>query len=170
MNSNDILRRLRFALDLSDTHMLDLFTKGGATVTRARFLAFLANEEDEGFEVCDPMLLAQLLDGLILERRGPRDPNAPPAPPNPPHLSNNDVLRKIRIALSLQQTEMLSVLERGGARVSPSELSALFRKKTHKHYRVCGDQFLRKFLHGLTVTLRPEDASPAEPIKSRVTE
>lgn len=162
MHANDILRRLRFALDLSDTHMLDLFGKGGAEVSRAQFLAYLAPEEDPAFVEMPSTHLGQLLDGLIMERRGPRDPSKPP-PPEPKHLSNNDILRKLRIALSLQQAEMLSVLERGGARVSPSELSALFRKKGHKHYRACGDQFLRKFLVGLTASLRPEAVAPFKP-------
>ncbi|MFK7929901.1 MAG: DUF1456 family protein [Myxococcota bacterium] len=162
MNTNDILRRLRYAIDLSDTHMLDLFAKGGSDVSRAQFLAFLANEEDPAFQDCSPVYLAQFLDGLILDKRGPRDPSKPAPPPANQNLSNNDVLRKLRIALNLQQDQMLDVLKRGGAEVSPSELSALFRKRTHKHYRACGDQFLRKFLVGLTTVLRPDSVAPVE--------
>ena len=33
--------------------------------------------------------------------------------------------------------------------MSTHELSALFRKKDHKNYKPCMDQFLRNFLAGL---------------------
>ena len=75
-------------------------------------------------------------------------------------LSNNDKLKKIRIALNLQEDAMLSILKAGGHPLSRGELSALFRKPSHKHYRECGDQVLRKFLSGLTQRLRPK-AVPA---------
>ena len=53
---------------------------------------------------------------------------------------------------------MLGMLTLGGHPMSKGELTALFRKPTHKHYRDCGDQVLRNFLHGLTLTLRPDAA------------
>ena len=49
---------------------------------------------------------------------------------------------------------MLAVMALAGVVLSKSELSALFRNRTHKHFKECGDQFLRNFLQGLTVKLR----------------
>lgn len=45
---------------------------------------------------------------------------------------------------------MLSFFKLGGAELSSSELSALFRKEGHKNYRECGDKYIRVFLKGLT--------------------
>jgi uncharacterized protein YehS (DUF1456 family) len=50
---------------------------------------------------------------------------------------------------------MLELLRLGGMPMSASELTALFRKPDHKHYRPAGDQLLRNFLKGLTTKLRP---------------
>jgi len=44
---------------------------------------------------------------------------------------------------------MLGLLKLADHNISSSELSAFFRKKAHRHYRVCKDQILRKFLKGL---------------------
>lgn len=62
---------------------------------------------------------------------------------------NNDVLKKLRIALELKDTDMIEIFKLGEFDISKSELSAFFRKKDHKHYRKCGDQILRRFLTGL---------------------
>jgi uncharacterized protein YehS (DUF1456 family) len=76
--------------------------------------------------------------------------------------NNNRVLRKLRIAFDQKEEGMLKLLEEGGFRMSKSELSALFRKEEHKHYRECGDQVLRYFIVGLTKERRP-DAPPEDP-------
>jgi len=49
---------------------------------------------------------------------------------------------------------MLSIMKLAGVIISKSELSALFRNKVHKHYKECGDQFLRNFLQGMTMRFR----------------
>ena len=152
MDNNDVVRRLRYALDLSDSHMLDIFALAGDPVERGVFLGMLMPEGEEGHVSCTDRVLAQFLDGLITERRGPRDPNAPP--PTPAAMNNNTVLRKLRIAFKYHDVDMLRVLLKGGMRVSPPELSALFRKPGHRHYRPAGDQLLRAFLTGLAEELR----------------
>ena len=101
------------------------------------------------------------MDGLIIERRGP-PPAGKTLPPPADALSNNATLKKLRIALNLREEEMLSTLKAGGHPMSRGELTALFRKPYHKHYRECGDQVLRKFLNGLTKRLRPSAASPGK--------
>ena len=64
------------------------------------------------------------------------------------------VLKKLRIAFELQEDEMLAILESVGLNVTKHELGALFKKEGHHNYRECGDQFLRNFLKGLTLSLR----------------
>lgn len=151
---NDVLRRLRYALDLDDAVMTRLFALSGIALTPERLAAVLAREGDVGFEPCTDAELAGFLDGLVLDRRGPRDPKTVRATSAPRAdagaLDNNGVLKKLRIALALQEQDMLAVLALGGMTVSASELGALFRNPSHKHYRACGDQLLRNFLTGLT--------------------
>ena len=158
MNNNDTLRRLRYALDLSNENMVSIFALAGKTVTIAQTQAFMGSEGDEGAKYCTDDFFGAFLDGLIIDRRGP-PPAGKPKPPQSPKLTNNAKLKKIRIALNLHEDAMLAALKAGGHPMSRGELTALFRKPQHKHYRECGDQVLRKFLKGLTKKLRPSDAS-----------
>lgn len=156
MSNNDVLRRLRYALNLSDEHMVAIFALADRDLTTDQVCALMAKEGEEGAVECSDALLAGFLDGLILDRRGPRKPGAP-VPAAPPELTNNAILKKLRIALTLHEDAMLSILAAGGQPFSKGELTALFRKPDHKHYRACGDQVLRHFLQGLTQRLRPSD-------------
>ena len=153
MIHNDLLRRLRYALDLSDAQTLHLFGLGGREIDALALAAYLSRDTDPGFLPLPDADLAAFLDGLVTDRRGARDPAAPPRPKDET-LDNNMILKKLRIALELQEPDMLAVLRLGGMELSPSELGALFRKPQHKHYRPCGDQLLRNFLKGLTTKLR----------------
>jgi len=158
MTNNDILRRLRFAFDLGDDAMIDLLALGGLTVTRAQVSDWLKRDEDPAFQPCDDKTLASFLDGLIVHRRGPRD-GAPREPETV--LTNNLVLTKLKIALAFSGDDVMEVLRSTGHRMSKHELSALFRKPGHKHYRVCLDQVLRNFLVGLQRKFRPESGADA---------
>jgi len=71
-------------------------------------------------------------------------------------LHKNDILKKLRIAMSFREQEMLATLEQGGTSMSKSELGALFRNPGHKHFRGCGNQVLRNFIKGLTLQLRAD--------------
>lgn len=64
-------------------------------------------------------------------------------------MNNNDILKKIRVALSLKDFEVIEILALSDFKITKTELSALFRKEDHPNYKECGDQVLRKFLNGL---------------------
>jgi uncharacterized protein YehS (DUF1456 family) len=64
------------------------------------------------------------------------------------------MLKKLKIALSLTSDDMLDMLEKTGVIVTKGELSALFRKEGHKHYKECGDKYARNFLKGLAIKIR----------------
>lgn len=151
MQPNDVLRRLRYALDLGDAQVADMMNHTGPPVTPQDVTRLLLPEAHEDALECTPAELERMLDGLIWARRGPPDPTRPRPTPSGNRLTNNEVLRKLRIALELKQQDMLAILAAGGRTISPHELSALFRKPEHKHYRNCGDQLLRGFLKGLAV-------------------
>jgi len=96
--------------------------------------------------------LEQFLDGLIILKRGPRKEGSKPPPRA--KLTNNLLLKKIRIAMEFKEDAMLEVLKLGEFPLSKAELSALFRKEGHKHYMDCGDQILKRFLKGLPLYLK----------------
>ena len=151
MTNNDVLRRLRYTFDLSDEQMIQLFNLGEHQVSRAEVSSWLKKEEQEDFAPLSHRLLNAFLDGLIIECRGPSDRPLQKVD----RLSNNEILRKLRIALELREEKMLEVMQLGGMPLSRPELSALFRKPSHKHYRHCQDQLLRNFLRGLQEAYRP---------------
>lgn len=69
-------------------------------------------------------------------------------------MTNNDILKKLRIALELKDTDIIAILKLADFDISKPELSALFRKEDHKNYKECGDQLLRRFLNGLIIRNR----------------
>lgn len=74
-------------------------------------------------------------------------------------MTNNDTLKKLRVALKLTNDDIVEIMSLVDFKVSKSELGALFRKEDHPKYMECGDQFLRNFLNGLIIHLR----GPREP-------
>ena len=69
-------------------------------------------------------------------------------------MTNNDILKKLRVALKLRDDDIIKILSLVDFRISASELGALFRKEDHTNYKECCDQILRNFLNGLVIHLR----------------
>lgn len=153
MTNNDILRRIRYALDIKDKDAISLFGLGNVTIDEAQFLALLAKEEDANYHSCSNEQILGFLDGLILKNRGPREGNPAPRPEQAEPI-NNQVFKKLRVALELKEEDILGLLALAGFEVRKPELTSLFRKPGHKHYQACGDQFLRNFLQGLALQRR----------------
>lgn len=69
-------------------------------------------------------------------------------------MSNNDVLKKLRVALKLRDDQIVEILALVDFRITKTELGAFFRAEDHPNYKACGDQVLRNFLNGLIIHLR----------------
>ncbi len=69
-------------------------------------------------------------------------------------MTNNDILKKLRVALKLRDDDVIKIMKLVDFNVSKSELNALYRKEDHPNYVPCGDQFLRNFLNGLIIHMR----------------
>ena len=151
MTNNDILRRLRYTLHIPNQQVMAFFKLGGLTVTEDDVVTWLKRDDDEGYKACPDKTFANFLNGLIIHRRGPQGDTPPVAEDE---LNNNIIFRKLKIAFNLQAEDILKLLETVDFRLGKSELSAFFRKETHKHYRDCKDQVLRNFLTGLQHSLR----------------
>jgi len=147
MVNNDVLRSLRYILNVSDAKMADILRLTGCEVGEADMIAFLKPEDDAGFRPCGDRLMAHFLDGLVIFKRG-RDESRP-VPPIELPVTNNMILKKLRVAFELKEDDLRAVFDSSGFPLSKPELSALFRKAGHSNYRTCGDQLLRNFLKGL---------------------
>jgi len=172
MNNNDILIRLRYALDIKDVDMVKIFKLGGIELTIEEVKKILVKstesthdddlpndeEEDESIK-CSNLMLESFLNGLIILKRGKKEPIS--GIPEEPILSikdnghvNNVMLKKLKIALSLTSEEMLQIFEEAGIVVTKGELSAVFRKEGQRNYKECGDRYARNFLKGLAIKYR----------------
>ena len=151
MNNNDILRRIRYIFDFNDSKMIDLFNSVNYEVTREDVSDWLKKEDDESYTEISDTELAIFLNALIIEKRGKRE-GTQPEPEN--ELSNNIIFRKIKIALDLKAEDIIGIFLLIDKKISMHELSAFFRKTTHKSYKPCQDQYLRNFLSGLQMKYR----------------
>ncbi|WP_087973265.1 DUF1456 family protein [Oceanobacillus rekensis] len=172
MNNNDILIRLRYALDIKDADMVKIFELGGIEVTKEEVQKILTKTKDsdeDGFASndemnkdnipCDNFMLESFLNGLIVYKRGKQEPNPGQAERPPMMMKNNDsvnnvLLKKLKIALTLTSEDMIDILEDAEVIITKGELSALLRKEGHRNYRECGDRYARNFLKGLGMRYR----------------
>ncbi len=69
-------------------------------------------------------------------------------------LSNNDILKKLRVALELKDDDVIKILKLVDFEITKSEISALYRNPDHQNFKPCGDQLLRNFLNGLVIFKR----------------
>ena len=155
MTNNDILRRIRYTFNFSDSTMIQIFALVETDVTREQISDWLKKDDDEAYASCSDVNFATFLNGLIIKNRGRKDG---PLPVAETKLTNNIVLRKLKIALDLKNDDILGLLASAGLSLGKHELSAFFRRADHKHYRSCKDQVLRNFLQGIQAKNRPEAA------------
>lgn len=155
MLNNDVLCSLRYILNVNEPTLASIVKLGGGDVTKEEIEAYIKKEEEPGFIRCPQNVLAHFLNGLIYLKRG-RDESKPRLTTDLP--TNNVVIKKIRVAFELKDTDFIDMLKEGGFEVSKSELSALFRKAGHQNYKECGDQYLRQILKEMAYRERDKAA------------
>lgn len=151
MTNNDVFRKLRYIFSIKDAKMIELFSHSGVVVSKDKIKVWAKKEDDPELVDMSDKELAVFLNGFIIEKRGKREGPQPEAESS---LSNNMILRKLKIALNLQSDDMLEIFAAGNRKLSPHELSAFFRKPSNKSFRNCLDQYLRNFLAGLNQRFR----------------
>ena len=154
MINNDVLRSIRYMLDLSDAKVVEIAKLADAEfpIAKVDVQGFLKKDDADGYIECSDAVLAHFLDGLVFHYRGKNEDL--PARPVERRITNNVVLKKLRVAFELKDMDMHQILAAAGFPVSKPEMSALFRQPGHKNFRLCGDQLLRNFLKGLSGRLR----------------
>jgi uncharacterized protein YehS (DUF1456 family) len=148
MTPNDALRSLRYILRVNDAKLVEIIELGGYLATHEEVVSYLEHEESPHYQPCPDELLAHFLNGMVIFKRGKDESR--PAPPVELPASNNTVLKKIRVAFELKDTDIIALIEKSGVvKVTKAELSAFFRSRGRRNYRECGDQFLRNLLKAL---------------------
>lgn len=147
MTNNDVLRSIRFILNVNETKLLEIIHLTDFKVSSDDLASFLKQEDEVGYKNCGDKVLAHFLHGLILFKRG-KDESRPPQPVEL-SVSNNMILKKLRIAFELKDVDIIRLIQKSGLQISKTELSAFFRNKDHRNYRDCGNQFLRNLLRAM---------------------
>ena len=162
MNHNDRLTRLRYALNIKDNDMVEVFSLGGMTLSKEVVQSLMKKlpkedetKENEYEKVCTDEMFERFLNGLITSQRGSQDGTQPVLELNAGN-ANNLLLKKVKIALTLTSHDILDMLNEAGIQISNSELSAVLRKEGHRNYKPCGDRYARNFLKGLALAYRGE--------------
>lgn len=154
MKNNVVLRQLRYIFDLSDDQMINIFAQAEVVVTRSEISDWLKKDDHVDYKIISDPSFASFLNGFINVKRGKRD-GPQPAPEQ--RLNNNIIFRKLKIALSYKDTDIIDTYDYVGMAISKHEISAIFRNPNQSQYRPCENQFLRNFLHGLQLKYRPSD-------------
>ncbi|MFA9422824.1 MAG: DUF1456 family protein [Sedimentibacter sp.] len=166
MNNNEILIIMGHALDIESTDMVEIFKLGGIELSKEDVEKMLieskedCSTEDENCDdieeitKCKNGTLESFLNGFIILKRGKQD--LKPGQTETPSLSikgnksiNNIILKKLKIALSLSSEDMLDIFDESGDQLTKGELSNMFRKEGHTHYKKCDDKHIRNFFEGL---------------------
>lgn len=147
MTPNDFLRSIRYLMNVNDSTLADILRLANFDVSTADIVAFLKKDDDVGYLECSDRVMAHFLNGLVLYKRGP-DPSRSPRSIEIP-VTNNMVLKKLRVAFELKDSDIIALFAKTGLRVSKAELGAFCRRPDHRNYRECGDQFLRNILKAL---------------------
>ena len=160
MTNNDIIRSLRYTLNVKDPVMIDIFQLAGYEMKDYRLVDIMRQEDDSSYTACDDQLLGLFLDGLIIYKRGKRETPGPNKRRPVVPLDNNEVLKKLRVAFKLTDEDIFNLLKSVGFDLSKSEINALFRKKGHANYKNCGSQILRNFLKARHLAIKNKTAVP----------
>ena len=164
MDNNDILIRLRYALEIKNKELAEIFKLGGVEVTVPEVIKILTKSNDDEEEnddqiKCNNSMLDSFLNGFIIFKRGKQEPKPGQSDTPEPSVTksanvNNLLLKKVKIALALTTEDMLDIFKEAGITVTKGELGALLRKEGHKNFKECGDKYARNFLKGLAIKYR----------------
>lgn len=146
MTNNSIFRRIRFIFEFSDFAITEIFQLAEVSVSKSQVVNWLRKEEHEAYEAISDEHLAAFLNGFIVHKRGKKEGATPPPEKK---LTNNQIFRKMRIALNLKEEDIIQILSLVNMKMSAHEINAFFRNPSQRQYVQCNDQVLRNFFQGL---------------------
>ena len=147
ISTNEVIYRIHKALHLSLDEMIEAYTLEEYKMEAPHLEALLKRRQDDGFMLCSYEELGVFLDGLVTLKRGPSPKKR--SEEKAVELTNNLILKKLRIALELKESETEIIFGLADVELSKQQLASLFRKEGHKNFKACSDELLMAFLEGL---------------------
>ncbi len=147
ISTNEILYRIQKALSLSIDDMIKAYDLEEYKMEASHLEALLKRRLEDGFMLCSYEELGVFLDGLVTLKRGPSPKKK--SEKDAVELTNNRILKKLRIALELKESETEIIFGLADVELSKQQLASLFRKEGHKNFKACSDELLMAFLEGL---------------------
>jgi len=145
--TNEVLYHIQKALNLSIEDMLKVYALEEYKMEASHLESLVKRRQEDGFMLCSYEELGVFLDGFVTLKRGPspQKKNEEKAV----ELTNNLILKKLRIALELKEAETEIIFGLADVELSKQQLASLFRKEGHKNFKACSDELLIAFLEGL---------------------
>ena len=147
MSTNEILYRIQKALNLSLEEIIEAYKLENYKMLEPHLKDILKRRQDKGFMLCSYEELGVFLDGFVTLKRGPSPKKE--ESDEVVELTNNLILKKLRIALELKEAETEIIFGLADVALTKQELKSLFRKEGHKNFKACSDTLLMSFLEGL---------------------
>ena len=73
MTNNYILWKLRIALQLKDSDIIDILKLADFDITKPELSALFRREDHKNYRQCGDQILRRFLDGLIIRYRGKKE-------------------------------------------------------------------------------------------------
>nr|WP_324257805.1 DUF1456 family protein [Cellvibrio fontiphilus] len=154
MRTNDIFRKLTQSLRLDTPQIQALFAISAIELSDKEIANLLKTDYQPGFEPLPDYVLLMFLNNLIEQQRGKKTDGEPEVIAKHAKISNNDVLKKLRIAYNLHEQQVRDALKLATIELTKSDLAALFRKPGHVHFKACDNELVLDFIEGLGLLLQ----------------
>jgi len=148
VSTNEILYRIQKALNLTEEEMLEAYKLESYDISAPYLATLLKRRQEKDFQLCSYEELGVFLDGLVTLKRGPSPKKDTPNEESV-ELTNNLILKKLRIAMELKEAETEIIFGLADVALTKQELKSLFRKESHKNFKKCSAELLMAFLEGL---------------------
>lgn len=158
MRTNDIFRKLVQSLPLTVEQVQALFAVSDIDLSENDVANLLKTDYQPGFEAMPEYILLIFMNNFIDQKRGKKADAQPEIIEKHHKVSNNDVLKKLRIAFNLHEQDVRDALKLATIELTKSDLSALFRKPGHVNYKACDDGLVLDFIEGLGLFLGQRQA------------
>lgn len=154
MKSNLIFRKIVQALGLDTQKVQEVFANTDIEINDQEMVRLLNDGDESNMGPMPDYVLVLFLNGLVDAFRGKKEGAVALPVTKTTKITNNDVLKKLRIVLNLQEQDLRDALKLVTIELTKSDLSALFRKAGHPHYKVCDDELLMDFIEGFGLLLQ----------------
>lgn len=158
MRTNDIFRKITQSLTLDTVKIQQLFALSAIDLSDKEIANLLKTDYQPGFEPMPDYVLLIFLNNLIEQQRGKKAEGEAEVIEKHAKVSNNDVLKKLRIAFNLHEQQVRDALKLATIELTKSDLAALFRKPGHVHFKACEDDLVLDFIEGLGLLLAARKA------------